>query len=109
MRKFNLVMFLESIGFEGYGTGGGCMAMYKEINDKGDHIMITDNDAGIDTLKDLEIDENGDLIEKEPLGYGGVCIGFYSNDGECYFTCSSSQGFNVIDAEFFMKENKNEN
>jgi len=83
--------------------------MYKEINEKGDHIMITDNDAGIETLKELEIDEKGYLIEKEPLGYGGICIGFYSNDGECYFTCSSSQRFNVIDAEFFMKENKNEN
>ena len=98
MKKFNLVEFLESIGFEGYGTGGGCMAMYKEIHEKGDHIMITDNDAGIDSLMELEIDENGDLIKKEPLGYGGVCIGFFNPEGECYFTLSDQHGFTLIDA-----------
>ena len=99
MKEINLIEFLESIGFEGYGTGGGCMAMYKEINDKGDHILITDSDAGIDTLKELMIDEKSN----ELVGDGGVCIGFYSNDGDCYFELSNRMGFTLIDADILRK------
>ena len=97
MEKFNLVKMLESIGFEAYHSGGGCWAMIKDLDNKGNQIWITDNDAGIEGLEELEIDEKGNLIEKKPSGYGGVCGGFF-RDGECYFQISDQHGFTLIDA-----------
>jgi len=45
-----IISMLERHGFQGWGTGGGCMAMVKSFAD-GTRCMITDNDAGIDNLE----------------------------------------------------------
>ena len=63
----DIIDLLAQHGFEGWGTGGGCMAMRKEYS--GFACIITDNDAGIDNL-DEEIwlgfdNEDGDPIETE--------------------------------------------
>lgn len=103
MKKFNLVKHLESIGFEQYHSGGGCMAMVKKLDDQGNEIWITDNDAGIETLEELRLNKNGDVLlddAENDLEYqfNGVVIGFFNPEGECYFTLSDQHGFTVIDA-----------
>ena len=110
MEKFNLVKMLESIGFEAYHSGGGCWAMVKDLDDKGNQIWITDNDAGIETLEELRLNKRGDVLlsdsENDPsYEFNGVVIGFFNPEGECYFTLSDEHGFTVIDA-LYMENQK---
>ena len=64
----NILDLLEEHAFSGWGTGGGCIAMRKDY-DSGIAMIITDNDAGLDTLDEQILigfdDENGDPIELE--------------------------------------------
>ena len=102
MAKINLVKLLESIGFYHYHSGGGCWAMVKDLDEKGNQIWITDNDAGIETLEELRLNKHGDAIpshiKDDEYLFTGVVIGFFNPEGECYFTLSDKHGFTVIDA-----------
>jgi len=44
-----IIKMLDANGFQGWSTGGGCMSMVKSFAD-GTRCMVTDNDAGLDTL-----------------------------------------------------------
>ena len=103
MAKINLVKLLESIGFYHYHSGGGCWAMVKDLDEKGNQIWITDNDAGIETLEELRLNKNGDVLlddAENDLNYqfDGLVIGFFNPEGECYFTLSDRHGLTIIDA-----------
>ena len=107
MEKFNLVKMLESIGFEAYHSGGGCWAMVKDLDDKGNQIWITDNDAGIEGLEEIRLNKHGDAIpsheKDDEYLFDGVVIGFFNPEGECYFTLSDKHGFTLIDALYMEK------
>ena len=103
MTKINLVKLLESIGFESYHSGGGCWAMVKDLDDKGNQIWITDNDADIETLEELRLNKRGDVLlddAENDLNYqfNGIVIGFFNPEGECYFQLSDQHGLTIIDA-----------
>ena len=96
--KVNMIEILEHLGFEKYHTGGGCMAMFKELDESGKHILITDHDAGIDTL------ENMDPVKPE----NGIIIGFYNADAECYFCLSDVNGLGLVDADLLTQNKETE-
>jgi hypothetical protein len=107
--KINMIEILEHLGFEKYYTGGGCMAMFKELDESGKHILITDHDAGIDTLENMDPGSKQTFHKLNRVKpENGIMIGFYNADAECYFCLSDVNGLGLVDAELITQKKETE-
>ena len=78
MKKFNLVKHLESIGFEQYHSGGGCMAMVKKLDDQGNE-MQNNNIGENQTWQSFNVETSSDYRV-------GMIVTAYDEDGFTKFT-----------------------